>query len=110
MVCYERLPNFWYSCCQIGHLVRDCPTNGAELINEWKLKYGSWLRASVPPRSCRKTESPDKPSSGFDVDKDQEIKNGKHVDQVTEELVQEVQKAVGRFKKLLSKRFKKLIL
>ncbi|KAL5749250.1 hypothetical protein ACOSP7_023853 [Xanthoceras sorbifolium] len=66
MVCYERLPNFYYSCGLIGHLVRDFPTNGAGLIDESKFRYGSWLMASAPARSRKKTKSNNKPSSGFD--------------------------------------------
>ncbi|KAL5764041.1 hypothetical protein ACOSQ2_016635 [Xanthoceras sorbifolium] len=51
LVCYERLPNFYYFYGKMGHLIRDCPTNNSGLLNEANLRFGAWLRAPGPKRS-----------------------------------------------------------
>ncbi|KAL5759778.1 hypothetical protein ACOSQ2_018616 [Xanthoceras sorbifolium] len=51
MTCYERLLNFCYFCGRMGHLIRDWPDNDVGLVDESKLRFGSWLRTPGPGRN-----------------------------------------------------------
>ncbi|KAL5819351.1 hypothetical protein ACOSQ4_023193 [Xanthoceras sorbifolium] len=50
VICYERLPNFYYFCGKIGHLLRECYNNDWGLLDGPNLKFGAWLRAPVIDR------------------------------------------------------------
>ncbi|KAL5847186.1 hypothetical protein ACOSQ3_010710 [Xanthoceras sorbifolium] len=45
VVCYERLPNFYYFCGRIGHLIRECCDNVKGAVEGPDIK--AWLRALV---------------------------------------------------------------
>ncbi|KAL5865793.1 hypothetical protein ACOSQ3_003307 [Xanthoceras sorbifolium] len=51
LLCYERLPNFYYCCGCMGHLVRECRDNPSGLGNISKMKFGAWLKAPASSRA-----------------------------------------------------------
>lgn len=47
---YERLPDFYYACGRVGHVMKDClDTN----VNPKDLQFGSWMRAGKPADTVR---------------------------------------------------------
>ncbi|KAL5805717.1 hypothetical protein ACOSQ4_028450 [Xanthoceras sorbifolium] len=48
LIKYERMPNFCHFCGRIGHLVRECHLNVSNIVDDSKLRYGSWKRAAGP--------------------------------------------------------------
>ncbi|KAL5801162.1 hypothetical protein ACOSQ3_032794 [Xanthoceras sorbifolium] len=48
LIKYERMPNFCHFCGRIGHLVRECHLNVSNIVDDSKLRYGSWMRAAGP--------------------------------------------------------------
>jgi len=43
---YVKLPDFYYRCGKLGHVLKGCDTIQAEESNS-NLQYGAWLRASL---------------------------------------------------------------
>ncbi|TXG51438.1 hypothetical protein EZV62_023962 [Acer yangbiense] len=59
---YERLPEFCYACCIIGHGLRDCHDDDARLeaLEGVSTKYGSWLRAASVEQSKNRSSRNEK--------------------------------------------------
>ncbi|KAL5796050.1 hypothetical protein ACOSQ2_000870 [Xanthoceras sorbifolium] len=67
LLCYERLPNFYFYCRCMGHLLRECHNNKQGVLDTAKLKFGAWLRAPSVGRSkyAKNTRTvPDDDTSG----------------------------------------------
>ncbi|KAL0406194.1 UNVERIFIED_CONTAM: hypothetical protein Slati_3933300 [Sesamum latifolium] len=52
MFIYERLPNFFYGCGVLGHIMRDCERH-LDKVENWRMEdlpYGPWLRETIEVR------------------------------------------------------------
>ncbi|KAL5777207.1 hypothetical protein ACOSP7_010133 [Xanthoceras sorbifolium] len=67
LFCYKRLPNFYYRCGKMGHLLRECNDYKGGVADAEDLKFGGWLKAQSLTRlnnsRGRKTEGNDFKSS-----------------------------------------------
>ncbi|KAL5788167.1 hypothetical protein ACOSP7_005116 [Xanthoceras sorbifolium] len=58
---YERMPNLCYYCRKASHLVRECCENVNTILDEFLLRFGSWMSAigfvSSRPRGGRNFRS-----------------------------------------------------
>ncbi|TXG46363.1 hypothetical protein EZV62_028135 [Acer yangbiense] len=76
---YERLPEFCYACGKIGHGIKECLDLEArnEALVGKTMKFGSWMRATVPERTKIKNQSY---MNGSSTDKERSLEGSREVE------------------------------
>ncbi|KAL5748297.1 hypothetical protein ACOSQ2_025594 [Xanthoceras sorbifolium] len=87
VVCYEHLPNFFYYCGKIGHLIREYCSNSKGVMEGPDIKFGVWLKAPVVERAKRCSWKSDRSTNKDSKDAGGEwsFNSDKSIDEVSKE-------------------------